>query len=124
MYKITEIINHIYKVRIQTLDDPSKGGFKPNRHGVMHRILNRKALLPGGTAAKITVYYADQNPRKSSYEAKMVQNGLWTNHDVAWLWGYLNGKFTWLAKRTPEETKAIGRGSRVKVFSDKIWRFE
>lgn len=120
MITFAEIVKEMHNQRIKDLQSQQTiTQFRWNSRGVRETSFKIAAKMLATEETKledavpigtIEVFYADQNPRTNSYEAKMVKSRKWKATDVGWLWTYLNGIRIWLAKITPEGILQITRG--------------
>ena len=69
--------------------------------------------LDGRFIGMLKIYYADQNPRGRSREARLVSSGKWKQMDVGWMWTIFRGRRIWLAKATPDGSSTVTNGSIV-----------
>jgi len=96
--------------------------FKTNNNGLKYYEENKDAIITYEDGReieeKVNIEYMDQNPHKSSREAKMVQSGAWKPESAGWLWANLHGRRVWLAKINPEGAEAVGVGEKSTIDSN------
>ena len=100
--------------RYQSLQNPSRYGFKLNRKGVMQKtipadicIRTHEGLKPLGQGV---LCYADQDPNMDHPEAEMIRTRTWKPYEVAQLWVFIKNKVFQLAQINPTGITVMQRG--------------
>lgn len=111
-----EVIKLLMTERRLHLSNPEAHGFRKNTRGSNQKSISASVsfrrngkIQKGGIGL---ICYADQSPKETSDESKLVRAGIWKEHEVGKLWVYLNGQVYMLAKITPNEVIKINTGYR------------
>ena len=101
--------------RRQSLHNPTIKGFRPNRRGIMQKTSTVEILLRTGRELKSLgrgmICYADQDRKDTTrQEAEFVRCGVWNEHEVGWLWAFVNNVTYMLAKIDPTGATSLRTG--------------
>jgi hypothetical protein len=102
-------------MRMKSLQNPSRYGFKANRMGRMQKTIATVASLrtPNGIVkldetAKICI--ADIDPNSDTPESELVRNGVWKQFQCQCMWLWYCGKTTLLAIVSPNGVRQLRNG--------------
>ncbi len=103
--------DRLLKWRQSIIGSEDKHGWARNSRGMWEFSWDAPCYnLNGQFVGILKIYYADQNPKGRSYEARMVSSKKWKETDAGWLWTIFGGQRIWLGKATPSITKSVHDG--------------
>lgn len=112
--EFSAIAKQLNSQRKQSLNNPSRYGFKLNRKGIMQKSIPTNVCIRTTSGIKYlgagVLCYSDQDPNSSHPEAEMIRTNVWKQYEVAQLWIFIKNKVFQLAQINPTGVKSLRQG--------------